>query len=292
MIATDLDGTLLGHHGQVSTRTLSALDAARKAGIIVALITGRPPRWLAPVVHQTGWHGLAISANGAVLLDLEAKRVEATYPIPYEDLVEAIAAIRELLPGVSFATENVHPGSAVPVVDPTAPPETNHAAEPSAFGHEPGYRALALKLPHMPRTAPIEELIGSGDVVKLLARGDSNEVPNPDATMHAIADELRGVVTVTHSTTETVLMEIARRDTTKATGLEALARHHGIDREDIVAVGDMPNDLPMLQWAGAGYAVANAHPRVLAGVRDGNVIGANTDDGVAALIERLLTTNG
>ena len=76
MVATDLDGTLLTPDSDVSPRTLAAINAVRDSGILVTLVTGRPPRWLAPVIHQTGWHGLAVAANGAVLLDLEQQRVE------------------------------------------------------------------------------------------------------------------------------------------------------------------------------------------------------------------------
>lgn len=289
MVATDLDGTLLQPDSTVSPRTLAALTAARDAGLLVTLVTGRPPRWLAPVVHQLGWHGLAVAANGAVLLDLEQQRVEATYPIPRNDLLAAISGIRELLPGASFATEHVRVGAAIPIVDPLAPAEDVGA--PASFGHEPGYRSLALKMPHMPKTAPIEELIEEGDVVKLLARGPAEGVDHPDQTMHQIAEALAGLVTVTHSTTQTVLLEISRADTSKATGLEALARHHNIRREDVIAIGDMPNDLPMLRWAGTGLAVANAHPRVLSDVGVANVRPANTEDGVAQVIEDLLSAS-
>ena len=110
--------------------------------------------------------------------------------------------------------------------------------------------------------------------------------------MNMIATELADTITVTHSTTQTVLLEMSRRDTSKATGLAALAEHHGIRQADVIAIGDMPNDLPMLRWAGTGLAVGNAHPRVLAEVGSANVIGTNADGGVAALIERLLATNG
>ena len=50
----------------------------------------------------------------------------------------------------------------------------------------------------------------------------------------------------------------------KASGLARFAARHGVDAADVVAFGDMPNDLPMLAWAGRGLAVANAHPEVLA----------------------------
>lgn len=293
MVATDLDGTLLTRDSEVSARTLAAINSARDAGIIVTLVTGRPPRWLAPVIHQTGWHGLAVAANGAVLIDLEQQRVEQTFPIPVDEMSHAVSTIRELLPGTSFAVEYVRGGSAIPLVDPRDPHADAQSHDPDlapAFGHEPQYRGLALKHPRMPSTAPIEALIKAGDVVKLLARGPSDEGGDHDTTMHEIADALAGRVTVTHSTTKAVLLEIARQGVTKATGLAALAAHHGVAREDVIAIGDMPNDLPMLQWAGRGLAVANAHPRVLAEVGQANVIAANSADGVAGVLEELVAT--
>lgn len=292
MVATDLDGTLLSPDSTVSRRTLAAIARAREAGIIVTLVTGRPPRWLAPVVDHTGWHGFGVAANGAVLLDLQRQQIEETFTIPTAEMLAAVEAIRRRLPGTSFAVEYVRARSAIPTVDPLAANPTtgqNDSDTPDAFGHEAAYRGLALKHPKMPSTAPIETLLHAGNVVKLLARGPADATPDPDATMHAIAEELSGIVTVTHSTTAAVLLEMSRRDVSKATGLAALAARHNIPRENIVAIGDMPNDLPMLQWAGRGIAVANAHPRVLASVGPANVIPANSEDGVATLLEHLLT---
>jgi hydroxymethylpyrimidine pyrophosphatase-like HAD family hydrolase len=80
---------------------------------------------------------------------------------------------------------------------------------------------------------------------------------------------------------------------TKATALAVLAERHEIKPSQVVAFGDMPNDLPMLSWAGTSYAVANAHPRVLAAVD--HVTAANNDDGVARVLEELFrsrTTEG
>ena len=61
---------------------------------------------------------------------------------------------------------------------------------------------------------------------------------------------------------------------------------NGIAPHEVLAVGDMPNDLPMLQWAGRSYAVSNAHPSVIA-IAD-EVTGSNDEDAVAQLIEQLL----
>ena len=71
----------------------------------------------------------------------------------------------------------------------------------------------------------------------------------------------------------------------KASALADLAARRGLTPADVVAFGDMPNDLPMLAWAGTSYAVANAHPDVLAAVD--HVIGAVDDDGVAEILETL-----
>jgi len=59
----------------------------------------------------------------------------------------------------------------------------------------------------------------------------------------------------------------------------------GIDAAQVIAFGDMPNDLPMLLWAARGVAVANAHPDVLAAVRE--ITASNDEDGVARVLERL-----
>ena len=81
-----------------------------------------------------------------------------------------------------------------------------------------------------------------------------------------------------------VLRAVAAPVTAFDEGLAALAAEHGVEAADVVAFGDMPNDLPMLAWAGHAVAVANAHPEVLAAADE--VTGSNDDDGVASVLER------
>ena len=66
--------------------------------------------------------------------------------------------------------------------------------------------------------------------------------------------------------------------------MEEIARPLGIASDEVVAFGDMPNDIPMLLWAGHGVAMGNAHPDVLAAADE--VAAPNTDDGVARVLER------
>ena len=86
------------------------------------------------------------------------------------------------------------------------------------------------------------------------------------------------------------LVEISAAGVTKAFALERLCRRLGVAPEEVVAVGDMPNDLAMLDWAGTGVGGATAGLAVLAGADE--VTAANTEDGVALLLERILAANG
>jgi hydroxymethylpyrimidine pyrophosphatase-like HAD family hydrolase len=115
-------------------------------------------------------------------------------------------------------------------------------------------------------------------VVKLLARHEQLGAQDYwDAAEAAVGDR----VTITWSSSST-LLEISDYEVTKATTLALLADELGVGAEDVVAFGDMPNDLPMLAWAGTPYAMANAHPSVLAAV-DRRAPG-HDDDGVAVTL--------
>ena len=92
------------------------------------------------------------------------------------------------------------------------------------------------------------------------------------------------LVSVTHSNGE-CLIEASALGVSKASVVAELAADWGIVRESVLAFGDMPNDLPLLTWAGTSCAVANAHPDVLAAAT--HVIGSVDDDGVAEYLERI-----
>ncbi|GAA3298278.1 hypothetical protein GCM10020295_33390 [Streptomyces cinereospinus] len=106
-----------------------------------------------------------------------------------------------------------------------------------------------------------------------------------DDALAAVARSVVGsLATVTMSGPGTV--ELQPCGVTKATGLALAARHLGLSPERTIAFGDMPNDIPMFDWAARGVAMANAHPELRA-VAD-EITLSNEDDGVAAVLERLL----
>jgi hydroxymethylpyrimidine pyrophosphatase-like HAD family hydrolase len=172
------------------------------------------------------------------------------------------AAIRAAVPDVTFGVEGAE-----------------------RFGHEPGYRSTFESTPD----AIVGELHQLLDrpVTKLLARHETMPTEELFAIAQGVVGELAALATATFSVTDG-LLELSAAGVTKAFGLERLAADHGIAHEEVVAFGDMPNDLAMLEWAGWSVAVANAHPDVLA-IAD-EITASCDDDGVAQVIERLLTS--
>jgi Cof subfamily protein (haloacid dehalogenase superfamily) len=258
MVATDLDGTVIRSDGTISARTRAALGTADGAGAVILLVTGRPPRWLRGIAEQTGHRGLAICANGALVFDLATETVIGAHPLPVETLQHLVEVLREAIPGIAFAVERVDDG----------------------FHHEPAYH---------PRwdsdqsliTAEIDSLL-EVPASKLLARHNSFGADDLLAAARvAVGDET--VATLTHSSADG-LLEISAAGVSKASALTDYAAEHGIAASDVIAFGDMPNDLPMLAWAGHSVAVANAHPEVLEAADE--VTASNDDDGVAAVLER------
>jgi Cof subfamily protein (haloacid dehalogenase superfamily) len=260
-VACDLDGTLLRSDLTISPRTRAALAAVEERGILLVFVTGRPPRWIRPVSTQTDHRGLAICANGALLYDLHTEEVVAADLLSIEVLTQTIGLLREAVPGLAFAVE--------------------YGAD---FVHEPGYPVSTEARRNNVRTVSAVELL-ERSAAKLLVRHPERD----SADLLAEAQRLVGqLVEVTHATpVGPGLLEVSAAGVSKASALARLCAEHGIAAETVVAFGDMPNDLPMLEWAGRPYAMANAHPDVLARIPDRAP--SNDEDGVAVVLEQLLS---
>jgi len=256
LVATDLDGTLLRSDGAVSERTRRAVARAQEAGIAVVLVTARPPRTLRPLAWQVGATGLAICCNGAIVYDVTTDEVVGHAPLAAVAAQRLVVALRAAVPGVCFAVERG-----------------------LRFGQEPRYAALApIAGDHTPLIDDAAALCAGG-VTKLIVLHP--DVPLQDL-LHAAREVAGDEAVVTHSSA--LFVEVSATGVTKAAALQGLCARLGIDAAQVVACGDMPNDLPMLHWAGRSVAVANAHPDVLAAVTE--VTLPNDEDGVARVLER------
>ncbi|MFD9866321.1 HAD hydrolase family protein [Streptomyces niveus] len=264
LIATDLDGTLLRDDKTVSDRTVAALAAAEEAGIEVFFVTGRPARWMGVVSDHVHRHGLAICANGAVVVDLHGGgELVKVRGMDRAAALDVVRALRDAAPGTSFAVEKTTSFD----YEPQYPP----------FQDDPGANvAAAEKL--LQEGGP-----GDGDpVVKLLAH---HPTLTPDGFLTLARTAAGHLASFTRSS-PTALLEVSGLGVSKASTLALCCAERGISSDEVVAFGDMPNDVEMLAWAGTSYAMGNAHPDVIAAASGRTV--ANNEDGVAVVIERLV----
>lgn len=262
LVATDLDGTLLRNNGELSERTRQALILASEAGVEVVLITARPPRFVDALAEAYGLAGTAVCSNGALVYDIASRIVVSSRTLTVELARHLSDELSHVLPGIGFAIETGH-----------------------KVIYAPEYRL------RLPEDADAEfGVAGIGDlwladvpIVKLLAWSSAFD---SDVMVAAAENAVGRLAHFTHSG-GVGLLEISAAGVTKAGTLSALCAADGIDAAEVIAFGDMPNDLSILHWAGTGYAVANAHPAVLSAVTQRTL--SNDDDGVAVVLEELFT---
>ncbi|MCV6977311.1 HAD family hydrolase [Mycobacterium bourgelatii] len=263
LIACDVDGTLFNHDETVSPRTRAAVHAAVADGAQFVIATGRPPRWIRPVVEELGFAPMAVCANGAVIYDPSTDTVVSARTLSVDTLAQLAEIATRVIPGAGLAVERIG--------------ERAHDTASPQFVSSPGYEHAWLNPDNT--EVSVEDLL-SAPAIKLLIR-------KAGATSADMAAELAGHIgtegDLTYSTNNG-LIEIVPRGISKATGVREVADPLGIPDAAVVAFGDMPNDVPMLLWAGRGVAMANAHPAALAAADE--VTAPNSEDGVARVLER------
>lgn len=263
LVATDVDGTLLDDDENVSPRTRSVVRAVVEAGAQFVLATGRPPRWVQPIVDQLGFAPMAVCANGAVIYDPSTDRIISARTLSADALGQLAEIATRVIPGAGLAVERVG--------------ATAHDAATPQFVSSPGYEHAWLNPDNT--EVSVEDLL-SAPAVKLLIR----KAGARSADMAAVLARHIGLEGDITYSTNNGLIEIVPLGVSKATGIEELARPLDIEPADIVTFGDMPNDVPMLGWAGLGVAMGNAHPEAVAAADE--VTATNAEDGVARVLER------
>lgn len=257
LVASDYDGTLTDARGQVSTRTAQVLARLAERNIPLVLVTGRCLGALPPMLERVPVRTAVVGGNGAIIADPVTGGVLAHWPISAAVLAEQTRRLRDRLPGLVFGVERG-----------------------ADFILEAGYPLP----PHGRRS--IREVcwaqLVAEPATKLVARWPAE----PDAWYHdEIAAVLGEALTSTHSGVPG-LAEMSAPGVTKATGLAWVARRLNVEAADVLAFGDMPNDLPMLRWAGRSVGAARSHPDVLAEVDER--LPDDREDGVVAYLANLL----
>lgn len=266
-IASDIDGTFLDPAHRVTKRLREVLVRAVARGTHFALATGRPYRFIEPVLQQIPYRPLCVASNGAVLYDSESNEVVRAHSLEAGVMHDIVVAAQEAFAGrggVGVAVERAGLSSSDPV-------ESLYVVDRFYAEHTdwPGFGVA-------PTLALVEE-----PAVKLILRN----VEMDSAAMYDIVAPLvdASKAHVTYSIDEG-LIEIAAPGITKVTGVSELAEYYGVSAAETVTFGDMPNDIEMLRWAGLGVAMGNAAD-VVKDTAD-FVTATNGQAGVARVLER------
>lgn len=262
LIATDIDGTLIPYGGEASGRTLAALRAAQAAGMAVVLVTGRPPRTAQGIAESLGVRGPAICANGALVSDLPIIQLLRDARIEGALATDLVADLTAVIPGIVFAWERGLEWG-------------RDEAWPQGRG------GVALQFPGG-IVGPVGPQAALGLSKLTCHLGDAD----PDALVQQVRQVLAERAEVSTATSPP-LAEITAKGHDKREALEWLCQRIGVQRDEVLAIGDGPNDLPMLLWAGRGVAMGNAHATVLEAVSERTH--THDEDGFAAVIEKVLS---
>ena len=259
LVALDLDGTTITHEGRLSPQVARAVRDVADAGIHVVIATGRSLIATMPVVEELGLEvGFAVCSNGAVTIEIDPGEPDGYRldEVVTFDPAPALTILREKIPDAIVAVEELGIGFKV------------SAAFPEG------------ELQGDLRLVPWEELIGS-PATRVTLR-------NPAATAEDFMALVQraGLHGVSYAVGWTAWLDINPEGVSKASALEQVRRHLGVEPSRTVAVGDQRNDIEMLRWAARGVAMDNAPDEVKA-IAD-EVTGDVDEDGLVPVLRSLL----
>jgi len=275
MIAIDLDGTLLAPDGSVSPRAKAAIHKALAAGLLVCFATGRNYTESRMVLDAVEHYSTAVFVGGAMVIDTKhGKTLHRMGMQP--QLAREICGVFESLGHAALALQD----TALAGVDYLATADVKLDAATSQW-----MEVTAAKIKRISGLArhAHEHTIRVGIVAS----------PLDIARVRQIIQERFGERVICQSllvpSYDVEVLEVFDPAVNKWEGLLQVARTHGIEPAQIVAIGDDVNDLTMIKSAGLGVAMGNAKPEVLAAAK--RVIKRNDQDGLAEFLEELVATH-
>ena len=258
LLAIDLDGTLLRSDRALSKRTAEAVSRAVDHGVRVVLASARPPRSVRLIYSYLKLDTLQVNYNGALIHDQTRGRHVFHRPITPPLTRRLVCLARRIDPGVVVSLE-VLDRWYTDHVDKSLPTETSKHFTPDFVGSLDAF--LDCPVTKVMLLAPPRR-------IKLIRK--------------IIQDQLGPFIAVT--TSDKHMIQILHPRVDKSAALAKIAKHYGIDRQAVMAIGDAPNDVGMLRWAGVGVAVQNAWPE--ARLAADQIVPSNDDNGVAHAIQR------
>jgi len=255
LIAVDVDGTLLRSDRTLTEPVIEAVHRARDRGVHVVLSTARPPLNAQHVLRELGLETQMICFNGAVVCDGADLSVLYHQSMPAELCLHVAKIARKIDGEIQVRAD---------VVDKWYTDRFNPKKQPSEARNRPA------------RVGTFEQIF-TEPVTRLTMLGRKQSMAR---LKKEISARYAKYVT-THHTDERIL-QLSRKGVDKAAALEAVCEHYGVEQSRVMAIGDAPNDLPMMYWAGCAVAVANSYTEVLEMAH--HQVASNNKHGVAEAI--------
>ena len=271
IISLDLDGTLLDSQKRLSDGNRAALEEAAAKGVLIVPTTGRFFGMMPQAIRDLPFVRYAITINGAQVYDRETGTAIVREEIPLDMALD----IMRLLDGYDviydcyrsnwgWMTESLQ----------------NRAEDYATDAHYVKMvREFRNPVPEL--KAYLESTASEGDVQKVMLF--ARNTPGSEAVTKAITEAVRErfpQIKATSSTWNNLELNIETAH--KGNSLRRFAEHLGYALDNCMALGDGTNDLSMIEAAGLGVAMSNAHPLVIAAAD--HVTASNDEDGVAKAI--------
>lgn len=271
IISLDLDGTLLDSQKRLSDGNRAALEEAAAKGVLIVPTTGRFFGMMPQAIRDLPFVRYAITINGAQVYDRETGTAIVREEIPLDMALD----IMRLLDGYDviydcyrsnwgWMTESLQ----------------NKAEDYATDAHYVKMvREFRNPVPEL--KAYLESTASEGDVQKVMLF--ARNTPGSEAVTKAITEAVRErfpQIKATSSTWNNLELNIETAH--KGNSLRRFAEHLGYALDNCMALGDGTNDLSMIEAAGLGVAMSNAHPLVIAAAD--HVTASNDEDGVAKAI--------
>lgn len=262
LLAIDLDDTLLDGQLEVPELSRQAIQTARDQGVLVTLATGRMFRAALPYARQLGLDDYLITYQGALVRHAGSGELLLHRPVPLPLALEVVEAVQ----GYGYHI-NIYLDDELYVA------EHNEASQ----------RYVSFS------PVPVHEV---GDLIPYLRQRGEDPTKVLTVAREELLDELMAVLkpvfgdSLHINKSKPYFLEFSHPQANKGDALAAVASHYGVERNEIIAMGDGYNDVEMIAYAGLGVVVGNAR-REIRELAD-YVSRSNEESGVAEVVEKFI----
>lgn len=260
LVAVDIDGTLLNDEGIMTQKTIDSIKKAVKKGILFVLCTGRPIQGVKNYYEILDLDSPIITYNGAMVVMSKSKE------ILYEQTLSVNGARNILNLGKKLKTNMIV------------------WSNNQLYVYE-----VNEKINEYKKISNIEPILIDQDEKKIIQQGITkiiwhDNIDKINSYLHILENEKEKEFS--YYTSRPIFLEFVNNNISKAFAMEKIGECFQIKQEEMIAIGDGFNDLPMIEWAGMGVAMGNAPIEIKE--KADYITLSNEEDGVAYVLDKFI----